>query len=55
MVLSCGKRLVVRSENRDRTREVKVGAGDFASVAGEFKACFVRYCEAAFALDVSAQ
>lgn len=45
VLLSCGEGFVLSAESEGRTKEVKVEAGDGASVAEKFVACSVHECE----------
>lgn len=42
VALSCGESLLLTARSGGRTGKGKVGAGDCASVAEEFRACFVQ-------------
>lgn len=45
MALSCEEGFLLSAGSGGRRKEVEVGAGDCASVTGEFRACPVQACE----------
>lgn len=51
VVLTCATGLIQSAGSEERTREVELSAGDTASVAESFGACFVQDCKAVLCFE----